>query len=258
MEYVDQIICDDCQKVIAKLPDNSVDLVVTSPPYNVNLGKNKYNKNQYDLHDDNMEHGEYVSWLTDVFRDFYPKMKVGGRVCININDGQNGRIPTVQELFNKLTEDVGYLPFAHIIWDKAHTSNRAAWGSYLSPSCPSFPTPFERIVVFAKESTKLQDKGETDLTKKEFVEWANSLWKFKTAKKSKHPAAFPIELPSRLIKMLSWKGAFVVDPFNGGGTTTLACRTLDRKYLGVDISEDYCEMARQRIIDNTTMFDESK
>ena len=212
----------DCLEGLEKLEDNSVDLVVTSPPYNVDLGNNKYNKNPYNLYNDNKEHEEYLSWMKEIFSKVYQKLKSGGRVCINIGDGKNGAVPTHSDIIQFMTEDIGYIPMATIIWDKSQVGNRTAWGSWKSPSSPSFPTPFEFILVFAKESKKLKSKGETDLTSEEFKEWAYGIWKFTPETRQKkigHPAMFPEELPKRCIKMFSWKDKLVVDIFSGAGKT---------------------------------------
>jgi len=238
----------DCMHGLELLEDE-IDLIVTSPPYNVDLGKNKYNKNPYDLYKDNKEHREYINWLSDIFTLAYNKLKSGGRVCINIGDSKNGAIPTHSDVIQMMC-DIGYIPMTNIIWNKNTTSNRASFGSYLSPSCPSFPRGFEFILVFAKENRKLQYKGETDLTKEEFVEWTNGLWNFAPEKRQKqfgHPAMFPEELPKRLIKMFSWIDALVVDIFNGAGTTTKVAKDLGRKFIGFDISKEYCEIADGRL-----------
>ena len=137
-----------------------------------------------------------------------------------------------------------------IIWNKNQASPRTAWGSFNSPSCPSFPTPFEYILVFAKDNKKLQWKGETDLTKEEFIDWSLALWTFAPETRQKkigHPAMFPEELPKRLIKMFSWKGALVVDPFMGSGTTAVACVNTNRNYIGFELDKHYCEIANERI-----------
>ena len=156
---------------VKTLQDNSIDLVVTSPPYNVNLGENKYNKNKYNTYNDNLSEEEYLSQLKQLFADLMPKLKSGARVCINIGAKLNGRKATHSNII-QMMNDLGYLNMTQIIWDKAQTSNRTAWGSFCSPSCPSFPTTFEYILVFAKDSLKLVEKGESDLTKEEFVEWS--------------------------------------------------------------------------------------
>ena len=232
-----------------KLLEDEIDLIVTSPPYNVDLGNNKYNKKPYDLYNDNKDHKEYIEWLNDIFTLTYGKLKSGGRVCINIGDGKNGAVPTHSDIIQMMV-NIGYIPMTIIVWDKCQTSNRTAWGSYLSPSSPSFPRPFEYILVFAKENKKLQYKGKTDLTREEFIEYSNGLWKFAPENRQKkfgHPAMFPEELAKRCIKMFSWTNALIVDIFNGAGTTTKVAKDLSRKYIGFDLSEKYCEIAESRL-----------
>lgn len=240
---------DDCLKVIGELGKDLIDLVVTSPPYNVNLGDNKYNKNSYNLYNDNREHKEYVNWLKTIFSAIYSKLKSGGRVCINIGDGKNGSVPTSSDVIQFMTE-LNYIPVSHIIWNKNTTSARTAWGSWLSPSCPSYPTPFEHVLIFCKENRKLQHKGGTDLTKEEFVNFATSLWTFApegNAKKIGHPAPFPEELPYRCIKMNTYIGDVVFDPFMGSGTTGVVCKKLCRKFIGCEIDKKYFDIAKERI-----------
>lgn len=239
-----------CEDGIPTLKDNSVDLVITSPPYNVDLGNNAYYKNAYDLYNDNKDHQTYINWLKDIFGGFYTKMKVGGRICINIGDGKNGVIPTHSDIIQFMTKDLNYILMANIIWDKSQHGNRCAWGSWLSPSSPSFPTPYEYIMVFAKESKKLQEEGETDLTKQEFIDWSLATWRITPEtrmNKIGHPAMFPEEIPFRLIKMLSWKNALVVDPFNGAGTTAIVSKRLGRDYIGFEISKEYCDITEKRL-----------
>ena len=161
-------------------------------------------------------------------------------------------VPTHVDIIHFMTKKLNYLPMANIIWNKSQIGNRFSWGSYMSPSCPSFPKPFEYIMVFAKDNIKLQEKGETDLTPIEFKKWAFSIWDMAPETKQKkigHPAIFPIELPYRLIKMLSWKNATILDPFNGSGTTGVACKQLGRKYVGIEMSKKYCDLTEKRIND---------
>lgn len=236
--------------LINEIADNSIDLTITSPPYNVDFGNNKVKKAGYDLYKDNKEHNEYILWLKELFSLIYIKTKSGGRIAININDGKNGSIPTSSDIIQFMSKEIGWIPMAHIIWNKNTTSNRTAWGSWLSPSSPSFPTTFERILIFCKDSKKLSYKGETDLSRDEFIKWANSMWTFspeKNMKKFKHNAMFPEELPTRLIKMLSWKGALVFDPFVGVGTTCLSAKKNGRNYIGFDISEEYIKVGEKRL-----------
>jgi len=246
-----QLINDDCLKALKQFDDNYFDLTITSPPYNVDLGNNKYKKTGYALYKDNKEHSEYIRWLSKIFELIHAKTKSGGRVALNISDGKNGAVPTSSDMIQSLAE-IGWIPMAHIIWNKNTTSNRAAWGSWLSPSSPSFPTTFERILIFGKDFKKLQYKGETDLTREEFIAWATSMWRFSPERKMKafgHPAMFPEELPKRLIKMLSWKGGIVLDPFSGAGTTCLVAKKLKRSAVGIELSKEYNDIARKRIDD---------
>jgi site-specific DNA-methyltransferase (adenine-specific) len=232
-----------------KIDDKTVDLVVTSPPYNVNLGHNKYHKSPYDLYNDNKDHKEYISFLRKVFAKVYKKLKRGGRVCINIADARNGAVPTSSDVIQFMV-DLDYIPITHIVWDKFKIGNRTSWGSWLSPSCPSFPTPFEHILVFAKETRKLTTKGITDLTRDEFIEWSLALWKFPPETNQKmigHNAMFPEELPKRCIKMFSFKDAVVLDPFCGAGTTAVVAKKLGRKFIGIELSPKYCEIAMGRL-----------
>ena len=240
---------NDCLDVINCLENDSIDLVVTSPPYNVDLGKNKYNKNSYDVYNDNKEHSAYITWLKTIFQSLYPKLKVGARVCINIGDGKNGKIPTHSDIIQFMTHGLGYLPYTTIIWNKSQVGNRLAWGSWMSPSSPSFPKPFEYILIFAKESYKLQAKGETDLQRDEFIQSAFAYWDIQPETQMHrigHPAMYPRAIPYKLIKMLSWKNSTVFDPFNGAGTTGLVCKQLGREYIGAEISEDYCQISVDR------------
>lgn len=238
----------DCLELIKDIPNESIDIIITSPPYNVNLGNNKYNKKSYNSYNDNLQHGDYIKWLCNIFELCYKKLKNSGRVCINIGNGKNGQITTTTDLIIGM-KNIGYKVLAQIIWNKNNTSNRCAWGSYMSPSCPSFPTPFEYILIFYKGDKKLKTKGITDITKEEFITYANSLWTFTGEKKSayNHPAPFPVELPTRCIKMLTYKKSIVLDPFMGSGSTGIACLNTNRKFIGIEIDKNYFNIAKNRI-----------
>jgi len=113
----------ECEKILPELEDNSIDLVVTSPPYNVDLGNNKFNKNPYNLYNDNKKYKDYINWLKDIFQKLYPKIKSGGRVVINVGDPHNGKIPAHVDISSFMTNDLKYLRMTSIIWDKFQTSN---------------------------------------------------------------------------------------------------------------------------------------
>ena len=249
--FLGKITCGDCLQLIPELEDNSIDLLVTSPPYNVDLGNNKVHKTPYDLYNDNRPHHEYIGWLTDVFAEVKSKMVSGGRVVINIGDGKNGAVPTHSDVIQFMTHELGYLPMTTIIWNKNTTPNRAAWGSYMSPSCPSFPSPIEFILVFAKDTPKkVGDKDKITVRKKDFIDNAYTLWKFAPEKKQKamgHGSMFPPELPRRCIEMLTYEDDVVLDPFAGLGTTAIAAELTNRQHIGFELSKNYCELATTRL-----------
>jgi len=174
---------EDAMITLQRMENQSLDLTITSPPYNVDLGNNKYNRNSYDLYVDNKDHQEYIEWLVKLFSVVRTKTKIGGRLAINIGDGKNGAVPTHSDLIQGLSV-VGWVPITTIVWNKKNVSNRTAWGSFCSPSSPSFPCPFEYVLVFGNTERKLQWKGETDLTNEEFVSWAYGIWEFPGHKKS--------------------------------------------------------------------------
>jgi DNA modification methylase len=155
-----------------------------------------------------------------------------------------------------MVHNLGYLPMATIILDKGNVSNRLAWRTFQSPNNPSLPSPIEYILVYSKESLSLQENGETDITREEFIKWSLAKWVFPKTEYTEcsfvinnkiHPAPFPIELPRRLIKMFSWKNATVLDPFAGTGTTLVASKRLGRNYIGIEIFPGYCEYAKHRL-----------
>lgn len=240
--------CIDLSNKLYHENGKAVDLVVTSPPYNVDLGNNKFRTDGYNSYDDNKDHQSYIDWLYRCFSEIGRTVKEGGRICINIGDGKNGKIPTHVDVVNFM-DDLGYLPFTHIIWEKGNCSNRCGWGSWMSASCPSFPRGFEHILVFSKGSKKLQTEGKSDVSKQEFIDWSYGLWEFTGETNSEHPAPFPEELPKRLIKMLSYTNATVLDPFAGGGTTLVASKNLGRGYIGFEVDKGYCSMASDRLED---------
>ena len=246
--WLNSIINGDSLSVIPSIPDDFVDLVICSPPYN--------SGHRYDIYNDQKYHSEYIHSLEKIFKEIFPKLKNGGRVCINIGDGRNGRIATHCHIEEFMTRKLGYLPLAKIIWDKGHVSNRFSWGTFKSPKAPSLPIPYEYILVYAKKSLSLEGNGKSDLSKEEFINWSLALWHFpreaykestNILKRNIHPAPFPEALAIRLIKLFSWVGATVLDPFSGSGTTLVACKKLGRNYIGIEISKDYCNLSKDRL-----------
>lgn len=248
MVEIDRIYNEDNLATLDRMEDGLIDITITSPPYNVDLGNNKYNKFSYDRYCDAIGHNEYMTNMENVFSKVYAKTKSGGRCCINIGDGKNGHIPTHSD-YIQMMKGIGWIPMTIIIWEKNTCSARTAWGSFMSPSCPSLPRTFEYILVFSKDSLKLKEKGVPDITRDEFVKWSLGTWSMgcENPKKVNHPAPFPVELPKRLMKMFSWKGSIVYDPFGGSGTTAVAAIENGRRYILSEISADYCATAEERV-----------
>lgn len=245
MKGVNLIKCmDNVEGMRQFVADESVNLVVTSPPYNV--GDEKHNPMKYETYDDVKSTDDYLDWMLHVFGEVYRCMTWDGRVVINIGAKKNGRVP-LNFFLTEVMYEVGFRLYSQIIWDKGHTSRNSAFGSWLKPSAPSFITTHEYILVFYKGSRKLVPKyhttTDTDLTKEEFVRWARAKWEFPGVKNKELPAAFPLELPRRCIKMLSYKGDQVMDPFCGVGTTLIAAGELQRYAIGFDIDAMYVSCA---------------
>ena len=228
----------DCFDGMKHIPDGTINLTVTSPPYNVGLSYNEY--------DDNKAYSDYLSWIKDIFNENYRVLTTDGRMCINIGDGKNGSIPTHSD-FIQICKSIGFYVMSIIIWNKNTTSNRTAWGSFMSPSCPSFPRCFEYVLIFSK-SKKLTHKGDTTISKENFIKWTNGMWTFAPEiKELWHPAAYPLELPKRCIELLTYKDDVVLDPFMGSGTTAIACIKEHRHFIGFELSKEYYDKACKRI-----------
>ena len=234
-----QVFAKDARHM-EELPDRSVHLMVTSPPYNV--GKE---------YDENLDLREYSGLLTEVFAETYRVLVDGGRACVNIaNVGRKPYIPFHKHVIESM-DSAGFRMRGEIIWDKgAGAGTSTAWGSWCSPSNPTLRDVHEYILVFSKGSYGRPGRGKKPtITKDQFLAWTKSIWSFypESASRVGHPAPFPIELPYRCIQLLTYEGDVVLDPFCGAGTTCLAAAQLGRTYLGYDISPAYVELAKQRL-----------
>ena len=231
---------------------NSIDLIVTSPPYNVDIHYNSFQ--------DDIPYETYLEFTVQWLRKAYSLVKSDGRMCLNIPlDKSKGRkgagFQSVYADITNIAKEVGWKYFSTIIWNEGNISRRTAWGSWLSARAPYVIAPVEVIIIFYKERWQKIKKGESDITKHEFMEWTNGLWTFSGESKKKvgHPAPFPVELPRRCIKLFSFVGDTVLDPFMGSGSTLIACALLNRKGIGVDIDENYCGLAKNRLINEAEM-----
>ncbi len=246
LPFVNCIICADALRALARIPDQSIDLIITSPPYNFGHAYAQ------DLYDDTREWNSYFNQLLTVWRECERVLKSGGRIAVNIQPLFSDYIPTHHVISHQLAS-LGLLWKAELLWEKNnYNAKYTAWGSWKSPSMPYIKYTWEFIEVFDKASHKKGGRREDiDITADEFKEWVLGKWSFPPEIRMKdyhHPAMFPEELPRRLMKLFSYKNDIVLDPFNGAGTTTLVAWKLHRRFIGIDVSQQYCDMALQRLV----------
>src|SRR3989338_257063 len=243
-ENLNKIFCKSSEKM-RELPDNSVHLMVTSPPYNV--GKE---------YDQDLTLKEYLTLLKNVFKETHRVLAPGGRVAVNIaNIGRKPYIPLHAEII-RIMEDLGFLMRGEVIWDKGSSSGGScAWGSWKSASNHTLRDGHVYILIFSKDDfqRKKQPSKKDTISRDEFLELTKSIWKFNTesAKKVKHPAPFPVELPKRLIQLYTFEGDVVLDPFMGSGSTAIAALNSNRHFVGYDNCQEYVDIANKRIAKET-------
>lgn len=236
----------DCQKK-ATLPADSCDLIVTSPPYNVGMAYDDTGAG------DSVDYGNYLKftrrWITNALH----WSKNCGRMCVNValDTSKFGKQPLTAQVI-QIALQAGWKYFATIVWNEGNISRRTAWGSWKSASAPHIISPVETVIVFYKKNwTRVPNKND-DITKTEFHDWTSKLWSFKgeSAKRIGHEAPFPRELPRRCIKLFSKQGETILDPFAGSGTTLIEALLHNRKAIGIEMEQKYCQLARKRISDN--------
>jgi site-specific DNA-methyltransferase (adenine-specific) len=218
------------------------DLIVTSPPYGVDI--------KYENYDDSIPYDQYLEFTKRWLTRCHELIKPHGRLCLNVPlDKNKGGQQSVCADITTIAKQVGWKYHSTIIWNEQNISRRTAWGSWMSASAPYVIAPVEVVLVMYKENWEKARKGKSDISRDEFIEWTNGVWNFSGESRSKigHPAPFPIELPRRCIKLFSYVGDTVLDPFLGSGTTLIACMETDRVGIGVEIDEKYCRLAVERL-----------
>jgi site-specific DNA-methyltransferase (adenine-specific) len=267
-DYVGKVINGDCIEVMAKMPESSVDLIVTSPPYGVGIA--------YDTFNDDIEFEQYKLFSASWLREAYRVLKDDGRIALNIpyeinRQDKGGRILMVSELW-QVMKSIGYKFYGIVDLeeDSPHRSKTTAWGSWMSPSAPYIYNPKECVLLAYKKTHIKKIKGEPewvgevmdveqedgttkkktvyqDEHKKEFMELVYGQWDYFADTKQMTKATFSMDIPTKAIKILTYKNDVVLDPFCGSGTSMVAAETLDRKWLGVELSQNYTEVAKKRV-----------
>jgi len=245
-QFKNQIICNDSQNVLQKLPNNCVDLVFTSPPYNFGL----------DYEDSNDDHNwdAYFKKLFRILDECIRVLKYGGRLIINVQPLFSDYIPS-HHLISNYCIKKKLIWKGEVLWEKNNYNCKyTAWGSWKSPSNPYLKYTWEFIEIFCKgEMKKTGEKENIDISADEFKEWVVAKWSVAPERKMKkydHPAMFPEQLVQRVLKLFSYKNDVILDPFNGAGTTTAIAKKLSRNYIGIDTSEQYCSTATERLKNN--------
>ena len=239
--YNTDVLRTDCVK------EKTIDLIITSPPYNVGI--------KYNSHNDKMSYKDYLSFTREWLTKCYKLIKDDGRFCLNIPlDKNKGGQQSVCADITTIAKEVGWRYHSTIIWNEGNISRRTAWGSWLSASAPYVIAPVEVIVILYKDQwKKISGSRKSDINKEEFMKWTNGVWNFSGESKKRvgHPAPFPVELPRRCMKLFSFIGDTVFDPFLGSGSTLIACVKNNRKGIGIEIDKNYCKLAKQRILTET-------
>ncbi len=242
-EYENKIVCADSLDILKELPDNCVDLIFTSPPYNFGL--------DYSNHDDTSGWNDYFDMLFAIFKEGIRVLKYGGRFVVNVQPLYSDYIPAhhiIGEFFmkNKMIWK------GEIIWEKNnYNCKMCSYGSWKSPTSPYLKYTWEFVEVYCKGDLKKKGKSEdADISADDFKSWVVAKWSIAPERHMKeygHPAMFPENLAERVLKLFSFQNDIVLDPFNGAGTTAAVAKKTGRRYLGIDISEEYCKTAQRRV-----------
>jgi len=239
-EYENTILLGNAE-AMQEIPDRSLHLMVTSPPYNTTKD-----------YDRDLSLEEYLEMLKRVFAETHRVLVHGGRACINVaNLGRKPYIP-LSDHISRMMIEIGFFMRGEIIWHKgAGAGVSMAWGSWLSAANPVLRDTHEYILIFSKGAfSRKRPAGKEDtITREQFMEWTKSVWTInpESARKVGHPAPFPVELPYRLIQLYTYRGDIVLDPFMGSGSTAIAALRSGRKYIGYEIDPGYARLAEERI-----------
>ena len=242
-EFTNTIICGDSAVVLKKLPDNCIDLVFTSPPYNFGL--------DYGDSPDGIDWPSYFDTLFEIFDQCIRVLKYGGRIIVDIQPLYSDYIPS-HHIISDYFMQRRLIWKGEVCWEKNNYNCKyTAWGSWKSPSSPYLKYTWEFLEIFCKGSLKKKGSADNiDISAEEFKKWVVAKWSIAPERKMEqfgHPAMFPEELAERAIKLFSYRGDVVLDPFCGVGTAAVVAARLQRRYLGIELSQEYCEKARRRI-----------
>lgn len=242
-EWANRIIVGDSEEVLKNLPNNCIDLIFTSPPYNFGL--------EYETHKDGVNWKGYFDKLFAIFNECIRILKYGGRIVVNVQPLFSDYIP-IHHIISCFFMEKKMIWKGEILWEKHNYNCKyTAWGSWKSPSNPYLKYTWEFLEIFCKGTLKHEGTPNlADISEEEFKKFVYAKWEIppeRNMQKYGHPAMFPEELAERVLKLFSYRGDVVLDPFNGVGTTTAVAKKLGRIFIGIDISEEYCRKAEERV-----------
>ncbi len=240
-DVLDRVVQGDCLSVLPRVPSESVHLAITSPPYNVGLA--------YDTHNDAMTYDQYLAWLARVWAETKRVLAPGGRFAINIAPTSIKNFRPIHYDFAAQMRELGMIMRTEILWYKQTMLKRTAWGSWKSPANPHIVPSWEYVLVFSKDCWRLDgDSADADITPAEFMKCSDGFWYIPPeTNRHGHPAPFPEELIYRLIKFYTYRGNTVLDMFGGTGTVAYVAQKTGRHFLHMDLSAEYCDVARRRL-----------
>lgn len=242
MLKLNKIYQGDCLELMQSINDKSIDLIITSPPYNLGI--------KYGNYKDYMNINSYFYWCRLWLSELFRILKNDGRFALihYLSCGKAGKRFAPLMNLNYIAEEIGFKHHGIAIWYDITLTKLTAWGSWLSSSAPYINSPFEGIDILYKNKWK-RNGEKNEMTKEEFMMACSGIWKISPERNREHPAPFPIKLANLIIKLLSAKNDLILDPFIGSGTTAVACKLLNRNFIGIEINPDYVEMANKRIED---------
>ena len=235
----------DCVEGMKQIDESVIDLIVTSPPYNVGI--------QYDSWDDLMPWADYLDWCRRWLTECFRVLKDDGRICVNhmiqinpVKSKENHVRFPIFDLMNIMNQ-IGYQVKFLSVWDDLTIPKQTAWGSWKSASSPYLSSPYEGVIIACKKYWTKLSKGESTISKEDFMEGCSGVWHIGTTT-GLTMANFPEKLPQLCIDLFSYKGDTVLDPFSGSGTTCYVAKGLERKYIGFEISEAYYNASLSRLL----------
>lgn len=257
-ELINKVHCSECIEFMEKIPDSSIHMIITSPPYNA--GKD------YKIWNDKLPYDEYFDFVRKWIKESYRILTEDGRIAINIPLTANnpallkrcGLLVFLPQYY-QILQEAGFTIREIIVWIKSNEFNDAskfemnfcgsntAWGSWLSASAPYLRSFSEFIIVASKGDWKLKRDGKSDISKEDFMRFTRNVWSFSSSMNKNHPAVFPEELPYRLIKLFTYVNDIILDPFSGTGTTSIVAKKLKRRYIGIELNPEYVSLSQKEL-----------